>query len=224
MVDRPPSEVEDIMSKSDIEQVAEDAQANYDLEARLRGRPMRERGITLFTDEVKGEELGGVEEIRNQLQMVVGKRRWGLIGDLDLLEQVEGEKDQAAIDDLKAKIAAKREELAETGVTVKLRAVPEIIVKDTRRKAKRYLGVKGKVGEDQIEDYSEEITNQVLAVTIQSIEFHEDDYKVEKVNVADARNLRSFLPPSEFDRLDRKLYEIQFQASISEQATDNTDF
>src|SRR4051812_48451685 len=69
---------------TDVEKVTK---KGFNMRERLEGRALRQAKITLYLDEDAGLELGHAEDMRNQANMVVGRSRAGILGDIDALEE-----------------------------------------------------------------------------------------------------------------------------------------
>jgi uncharacterized protein (UPF0335 family) len=133
-----------------------------------------------------------------------------------LTEQIEN------LEERKAELIA---ELEKTGLVVQLRAVPPVIEKDCRRKAKETLGIQSKnVPEDLMEDMRKTELAHLMTVTIQSIPDIATDTVNDDVTYQDAIDLMDLLPPGQWSRLDEKLYEVQFTDAISRQIESQEDF
>lgn len=211
----------------DIQQIAEEAVAEaregFELEEVLTGTPSRFKTIRVFTDEATGEELGGVEVERNEQGLPTGIRRWGLAKVIAEL-QVDEEANAAELKKARAKAKSLAKKLDSTALDIELQAVPRVVKKDARRKARKELGIKGHVPEDLMEDYADEFDAQILSRSVVSIYSVAKDAKNRELTVAGARHLRNMLPESEYGRLDRAVSELQFRAVIAEKATSNADF
>jgi hypothetical protein len=226
----------------------------FDLKARLEGRGLRRGSITLYLDEEKGVELGDAYDVRNQLGGFIRRERSGVIGDLDIAREqrenltteyeqkleawktaeIEGDKepeapDTSELDATIAEIEAKHDalvaELEQTGLVLQLRAVPPVIQKDCHRKAKATLEITEKnVPADKEDEFKACELAHLLSVVVQSITDIESDTVNDDVTYDDAKALMDFLPPSQWARLDAKLYEVQFTDAISRSIESQEDF
>ena len=218
------------MTNDAIKETAEEARAEYDLDARLRNIPKRkEDGFIVYTDEITGEALGYAKDIeaeKNQIGITIvpGYRaRAGLVGKLDELETA-GEPDTKAIAKLKKEIAALRAALKATAFSFVLAAVPPIVNDVAKREAKKRAGIKGKITEDKISDYSDEYTAIIFSKVMTSFTDLQNGAVVSPVTAGQAKSFKSYLPESEYGRLVHKINELQFKATIDESATADADF
>lgn len=195
-----------------------EAAEGFDLKARLQNRGLREGQITLYLDEEAGLELGSARDVKNQLQIVVGRVQEGILGELDKL----GEDDDRT--ELEAKRDALIKKLEASALIVKLRAVPPVIAKSARRRAKDSLKIKGKIADDQIEDYNDLYLAYLLSDTIVSITDVASGGVQGKLSYEDAKALKEYLPDQQFGRLDNKLAEIQFKDAVDESVSSDSDF
>lgn len=229
--------------KSDIEQIQDEAREGFSLRDRLAGVSQRRKTVTIYTDSAVGAELGSAEDQTDGLGLKTGRRvRKGLLGEMDALtERIEIELARAGTDKeavaavqadfdkaeaaLKRKIKAAQKKLNETAMVFTLQALPDIIVRDARRKARKELGIKNKnIPEDKQEDYSLEYTAQVVAASVATWVDNLDGKTHTGLTVEQARDLRDLLPFGQFARLDHAVYELSFEAAIGNQATDSADF
>lgn len=234
--------------KSDpIEEIIEEAREGYDMTARLMGVSRREKKVTVFTDAATGAELGGAEDI-----LVPGtdlksgqKRRWGVIGELDaigeragaLAKQIEQNPDLAEAyeseitelekrrKDLEAKAKRLLKKMRSTSLEFTIRAVPDLVLRSTRRTTRAALGIKKKgIPEGMEEDYKLEYTAQLLAASVASWTDNMDGSTHASLTVEHAGALRDMLPPGQFERLDEAMYELSMEVSIGRSVTDDVDF
>jgi hypothetical protein len=196
----------------DVKQIVTEAQEEFDLEARLTNRKMRTGQITVFTDEVLAEAHSDAERA---------------VALLERARDIAGEDDDTendALPALKEAAAAALEELNKTAITFHFQAVPPIIQKAGRRKARKDMGLKSEVPADKVEEFSDLITAYLLSdCTVRYVD-HQSGTTVNDLTVKAARALINFLPDAEFKRLDLKLGEVQFKNVISESATAQIDF
>lgn len=211
---------------SEVEDVVTEAKAGFDLETRLQRRTMRDDTITIFTDEVAGEKLGFAKDVdeKNIFGVVTGKKR-SRSGVLGRIDELDPEKDAAAIKKLQKEAAALRAQLKATSIDFKLRAVPTIVIDDCRRKAKIDTGIKGKgIPEDKEEDFNKSHTAHVLTQVVSSYTDAESGTTSGILTLKDAKALGSYLPPYEFLRLNTTVSNLQYKNSIDESVTAQADF
>lgn len=203
------------------EDIIAEAKQGFDLETRLRNRGLREGEITLYTDEALGQKLGEARDVVNQWGAFVRRVQTGVLGEIDRLDP---DQDATRIAELEAERDEIIEELNRTSLTVKLRAVPPIIARDAKRRAKATLNIKGKIGEDQEEEFNDAFTAHVLSDLIVSIRDNETGAENGKQTYQDCVALHDLLPASEYRRLDAKVAEIQYSDAVSEAITRDPDF
>lgn len=230
----------------DIEEVQGEARKTFDMRARLAGASRRTKVISVYTDDTAGEVLGSVEDEKIGEYKTGRKIRTGLIGELDEIKeratQAIGLLDEEAEDyaertneineqltteaaEVVEKITELREQMRKSSMTFTLQALPDIIVRDMRRKSKAALDIKGKnIPEDREDEYLLEYTAQMLSASTQQFVDHESGDTFSELSVEQAHNLRDFLPPGQFPRLDRAMVELSIEVAISNQATDSPDF
>jgi len=241
------------IDQAEVERIAKITKKGFDLKARLEGRGLRRASITLYLDEELGAELGDAHDIRNNLGIVVGRERSGLIGELDKITEaraaavsewdktIEKNPDMPEADRIKlkgviagfderiAELEAKRDEmvaeLTKTGITIHMRAVPPVIHKDCHRKAKQTLGIETKkVPDDLKEALVLAETAHLMSVMFQTITDNQTGDVNNDVTYEDATALMDFLPPSQWARLDAKIGEVQFTDAISRSIESQEDF
>lgn len=232
--------------ENEFDEIMDEARTGFDLRDRLAGVRRRQKTVTVFTDSETGAELGGVEtKYLPGTDIVQGKRRWGVQGRLDeLREKADSlakriEQTPTLADEYRQEIAALEEEmkglsdeastllkkLQETALIFKMQALPDIIIRDTRRKARKALDIKGKdIPESMQEQYGLEHVATLLAASVQSWKDNSDGKVYDSLSVQQARDLRDYLPAGQFPLLDEAMLELSFQASIGEHATDSADF
>lgn len=223
---------------TDAEDFIEEVRDGYSLRDRLRGVSTRTKTVTLHTDAVAGEALGGAEDIVDGYGLVQGRRRWGLIGDLELLveqanrlseedspDEAEVKAIAAQIDELKAEVPAAVKKLEKSALIVTVRTVPNLIIRDCRRKARKALGIKGKsIPEARLEEYELEHLAHLVAASVESWEDRQAKQKFTSMTLDEARALRDELPFGQFAKLDRAIGELSFEAAIANNITDTPDF
>jgi hypothetical protein len=222
-----------------IEGIAVTAKKGFDLQARLKGRGLRRASITLFLDEEKGVELGWARDVKDGLGNTLGVDRSGVLGDLDLAvanlaaTEVLAKGPKAA--DVKqaqqrvAELEARRDELVaeltKSGLVIQMRAVPPVIQKDCRRRAKDTLNITAKNVPDEImEEFSVSNTAHLMTVMFQSITDNESGEVSDSVSYDDAISLIEYLPTGQMSRLDVLMGEVQFTDAISESIESQEDF
>lgn len=196
--------------------------ATFDLSERLKNRGLRSGSIKIYTDEVTGAELGAADDIKNSWGVTTGRRQTGVLGEIDRLDKESPTYDQD-LARLNTEAARLKAILDETALTFNLRAVPPVIAKDAKRRARASLNIKGKVDDDRIEEFNESFTAHLLSDTITSVE-DADGNENGKQTYEQCLELLRYLPASEFNRLDGKLSEIQFADAVSAEYIETADF
>lgn len=218
--------------------IIEEAREGYSLRDRLRGVSVRTKTVTLYTDAVIGAELGGAEDLVDGYGLKGARRRWGLMGELDTAVekaaalQRQDDPDEAevlavasTIDDLKGKIPPLVKKLEKSALVVTARAIPQFVIRDVRRKAKKALGIKGKgIPEARQEEFGLEHLAQLVAASVDSWEDRSAGQKFSNMTLDEARALRDELPAGQFDKLDRAIGELSFESAIASNVTDTPDF
>lgn len=239
--------------ETEARELEKNAKRGFSLSDRLRNRGLRKASVVLFLDEELGEELGNSAEATDQFGNGLG--RWeeeGVLGSLAALqrlkdamvaehEQMSNEDevletkkripklDTSKVDSQIGELEKKRDEmvvrLAKTGITVKMRAVPPIIQKDCRRKAKVQLGIESKnVPEALQESFSEALSAHLMDVILQSVTDNETGEVNHDVSYDDAIELMGYLPPSQWARLEEAISKVQYTDAISQSIETQEDF
>lgn len=215
-----------------------EAKATFNLADTLRGRGFRTGSITVYTDEILGEkhfdleaELKKVKDSTSSLGILLDAA--GELGltdaalalqplfDAALLSGV----DAAKVAEIEAQLAPIKAELEATSFTFNLRAVPPIVVKDARRRAKKSLGIIGKnISENLEEEFLEYASAYVLSSMVTSYVQHASGITIDNLSDSDARDLGDLLPEGEFARLSAKVNDIQFKTVVGANVTETPDF
>ena len=219
-----------------ITQIVAEAKAGFNLTARLQGRALRTGSITVYTDEIAGEKYKAIDlklqqisdSAANLKKLAEAARNVGLEAGAVALETEAGNAlantDLAAYAALETEQEAVKAELDASSLTFELRAVPEIIVKDTRRKSNLALSIKGPVPEDRQDEWGEYFTALLLTQVIRKVTDHATGDSAESISLEDARSLGDYLPLSQFQRLSVKMADVQYKNSISDSVTAEADF
>lgn len=239
------------MTETDVlENIEADTKKGFDLLERLKNRGLRRATLTLFLDEELGPKLGWAYDVNHPTQnYFIRREREGVVGELDALdekyEEAKAELEASAAtkavttkahDAFEKEWADKREalqaevteltaELAKTGLTISMRAVPPVIQKNTRRQAKEKLGITEKgIPEDRTDEFNLSQLAYLMTVMFQSV----TDVESGDVNTAtsydDAMALIDFLPPGQFERLNETMGRVQFTDAISRSIEGQEDF
>ena len=228
----------------DVDAVAEAAREEFDLEEFLQEIPVRTKTITVYTDEVTGEKLGGLETYteRNALGLEVPKiRKWGVKGKLVTLEgEIQRLSELATPDDaqkkeLRAKKAERKKletealeleaKLEASALEIELRSLAPELVKTARRKARTTLGIKGKNGTpEQEEKFPDENNAQLIHRSILAVTRKATGHVNKGISLEGARALQNRLPSSEFLKIITTIGHLSFESAIATQATEDPDF
>lgn len=239
--------------KAEADKITKTTKRGFDLKERLKGRGLRKASITLFLDEEIGPKLGWAytaehkdllgnvvrtERIREGVEGELDQRREALEADDKArtasitaggITTAEAERlrnaDLAKITELEAERDTLLEQLTKTSLVVKMKAVPPVIQKDTRRKAKERLEITSKnIPEDIAEEFNIAITAFLMSEMFTSIYDAESGETNFEVTYEDAIDLFELLPPGQWERLDVQMGEIQFTDAISRSIEGQEDF
>ena len=109
--------------------------------------------------------------------------------------------------------------------SIELRALPKVIVKDARRRAKKTLGLTGQsVPADQEDALEDEVKLEILVDQIQRFRDNSTGEERSKLSLDRVRGIVDFLPEGQSDKLVNAAMALQFQNVISEEAIAQADF
>jgi hypothetical protein len=230
------------MGKKNVteESIRTEAREGYSLFERLAESNHRTKTVTVYTDNALGAELGYAFD-EEDFGIKTGQRvRKGLIGELDELKEraaliaehgTEEEAEAAILEieaakkSLVAKVKKIQKQMQASALVFTLQSVPELVIKDSKRKARKALGIKGKgIPEAQQEDYDSEYTCQLLAASVLSWEDKKVGKKFDSLSVEEAHGLQDLLPRGQFPLLDSAMVELSLEAAIANHAVDDVDF
>lgn len=226
--------------KNTIDAIQDEAREGYSLFERLSESTHRTKTVTVYTNAALGAELGYALD-EEDMGIRTGRRvRKGLLGELDELKEraariaADGteEEAEAAIDEigkakkrLTAQVKKIQKQMQADALVFTLQSVPELVIKDARRKARKALGLKSKgIPEAQQEEYNDEYTCQLLSSSVVSWEDRKAGKTFHSLSVEEARNLQNLLPRGQFPLLDAAMVELSFEATIANAAVDDVDF
>lgn len=243
------------MSNSILEQTPSEIRSTvkrgFDVTARLKNRGLRKASITLYLDELLGLEIGTAEDVYDQFGNVTERRRAGIAGDIDALQfsikntqeantaaadsaEVLGQEapvpadtsdDIERLEVLEKKYDELVAELNKTALVIQMRAVPPVIEKDCRRRARDTVGITAKgVPEDVREEYNLAQVMHLMTVMFQKITDNESGESNDEFTYQDAVDLSDYLPPSQWIRLENKMAEVQYTDAISRNIEQQEDF
>lgn len=241
-------------AQEEIEKLEQVTKRGFNLKERLENRGLRKETVVLYLDEELGPELGWAYPIKNQIGEQIAWERSGVIGEIDETENgkmqahaaynmnvakmseedaAEAKKNLDAIVagfDKQLKTLYKRKDeliakLTETGLTVKLRAVPPIIQKDTARRARKTLGIEEKgIPEDRKDVYYIAEQAHLMTVMVQSVTDNSTNISNDEMTYDDAIAMMDFLPPGQWERLNDAIFRVQFTDAISRSIESQEDF
>lgn len=129
------------------------------------------------------------------------------------------------MDELEKKRDVLVAELTKTALVIRLRAVPPVIQKDCRRKAKLTLGIDTKgIPEELEEEFFLANTAHLMTVIFQSITDNESGEVNTEFTYQDAIDLMGYVPPAQFARLDMMMGQVQYMDAISLSIEGQEDF
>ena len=224
-----------------VDKIAETTKKGFDLATRMKKRGLRKATITLFLEDEKGVELGWDRDFTDQFGNIIAPDREGIIGRLATLaidqaailatRDESGKKSKAptGLEEEIATLTKQRDdlvvELTATAIVIRMRAVPPVIQKDTRRQAKVLLKLTEKaIPEDKMEEFNIAQTAYLMTVMFQSITDNETGDTNTSVSLDDAMVLMDWLPPGQLERLDQMMGQVQFTDSISRTIENQEDF
>ncbi|GAB2699479.1 hypothetical protein BKA24_001806 [Microbacterium marinum] len=217
------------MSERTADQIIAEATESFDLIDTLEHRPLVTDSITLYSDEPAGRELGGIEQLYKEVKGIrvpAGKRRWGALGEIDLLRETnkDGVNDEAISAQLTIAEAAKAK-LEASALTFHFQGLPEFIMEEARASAQAAVGIEkmSEITPEQGEQFSDRLSAEIVSRIVTVIV--DAKGRTAPVPSADAiPKARTRFPRTEWARLAAKISEVQYAASISEQAVGNADF
>lgn len=216
------------------EQVISEAKSTFDLSARLRGRPMRTKSVIVYTDEVAAERiqdlevcLQGLTDLPTNVKSIASAaRHLGMEEVADNLERIaaSGVRDIEEFTRMEEEKAELVEQLKASALKIELQAIPEIILKDCRRQARKNLGIKGSgVPDERIEEFTDTVTAIALTKAVTSVRDPEGNVSTD-LTVDGARDLQGYLPASEFGKIDQALADLGYRNVVAGAITDDPDF
>ena len=133
----------------------------------------------------------------------------------------ERDKAQERLEEIQPEIDRLRAQLEETSLTIGLRYLPPLIIKDAKLKSRKHIGIK-KVTEDDYEEYMTEFNAQILSRACTYVETPTG--RNPGIDPEEARNLYGLLPYSEQERLDAAINKLVFQGKIAASLALDADF
>lgn len=178
--------------------------------------------------------IGEIDSAKNAREDLIAQRtaRFTAAGeeeDKDAAKALSVYPDMLPLEEKIADLEAKRDELivelAKTAMHFELRAVPPIIQKDMRRRARQTLEIKEKdIPEGLTEEFNTAEAAHLMTVIIQSVKDNETGEVNTEVTYEDAIDMMGYIPPAQFARLDELMGKIQFTDAISREIESQEDF
>lgn len=195
------------------EEVIKQVKRGFSLKERLEKRGLRRVSVTLFLDENVGADHREVVEKIAALEKGVDT---GDLAEAGVAEEIKA---------LNAMRLELEEALKRESLVVALRAVPPVIAKDCRRRARASVGVETKtVPDDKMEEFVQSYNAHLLSMTAQSVTDTASGEVNEGLSYEDAQALIDLLPSGQYDRLAGALNEVQFRDSFSKSIEAQEDF
>ena len=201
---------------AEIAAVVTEAKKSFSLTDRVKGRNLRDDSVTIYLDEVTGAAIGGARDLKNGFGVTVDRERWGVLGEID---KAVADDPEADVSELRAEVVELMKTLRESALTYHLHAVPEVVVKAARRKAKQAVGPRAQ----NIEDYDDTLYAHLLAAMVRKV-VDADGAESGGLDFDGAVIVQGYTPPDEYSKVIAKVNEIQFKQAISDQATGSADF
>jgi len=193
-----------------------------DIVAFLENKGTRSGQITIYTDEQAGLELGTAKDVTNQIGLTIGREQTGVLGEIDKLDE-KSETYQKGLKALEKKRDAILERIRESGLTFHITAVPPFVAQSHQNQARRELGFKGKLSEEQQKQVDDVASDILFSDVITSI-VSADGASSGSITKEQAKALRERLPRSEKARLDYKIIDLQFSESFDQSVASDSDF
>ena len=139
------------------------------------------------------------------------------------------EPNTAEVDARIAELEKRREELVaemnRDAIVIRMRAVPPVIQRDCRRKAKATLGIESKnIPDEKIEQYNLAHAAHMMTVMFQSITDNASGETNTGIDYDEAIDLMGYLPAGQYDRLDTMMGQVQYTDAISRSIEGQEDF
>lgn len=116
-------------------------------------------------------------------------------------------------------------ELIGTAIVINMTAVPNVIQKDTRRRAKETIGITEKgVPDDRKAEFNLAQTAHLMTVMFKLVTDNETGDANDVLSYDDAIALMDYLPLGQFRRLDQMMGQVQFTDAISLSIEGQEDF
>jgi 8-oxo-dGTP pyrophosphatase MutT (NUDIX family) len=214
-----------VIDPTKIDDLIAEAKTGFDLRGELEATPKREDQITLYTDEPAGVLLGHPGVPKTLFAAAVEPT--GILGALDQFGPADPSDDPETVKE-RGELESRREALItileSTAYTVGLRNIPPLLREAARREAKQELGIKGKVGESDIERFNYANNKYLLVKSATYIYSHAAKSVIRDVKPDDAGALLDLLPESEVARLTAKIRELLNSETVSSAVTNSPDF
>ena len=225
-----------------FESIKEEERESYDLAERLAGTRNRTITVTVYTDEEAGAELGGVEDVRGFGGVVIDRRRWGLLGELEVLQEtgkfLKGLSERTPVQDRELeRIAGEITRISEeypkimarlnaTAYTFELQSLNKDEMLKVGKEARLSAGIKGnnKVPAKLEDKVAKAGTDILLQKSVKRWADHSAKLAFTELTREQAAVFREMLPATEYERLDKAITDLSIQRQIAESITDTPDF
>ena len=205
----------------DIEEIATEARDTFDFDDAIQGVTYRDGVQKVYRDSKTAQLIGHAIDLKNNLGQVVGREQKGLLGQIDAALAEDAEAD---VSDLRKELSELMLKLELSALTFHIVAVPPMIEKVQKSKARKQFAIKGgNVPEDKLAAFGDKYTALMFAACIGKV-VNAEGAETGQLTVGQAEGLVSYLHPSEFAKLDAKLRDVQYEQSISDQAVLDADF
>jgi hypothetical protein len=218
-------------AETDVEQIVQRAQDEFDLEAELNDQSRITKTVRVYLDQVAGHALGGIE-IREEVGEfgipVLKTHAWGIlekIADLTSTDE-DAKKNDREVKALKEEAKALQARLEASAMDLELTWVPSIVKDDAHRAARSALGIHEKVTttHPRHDEYAKEYDAQTLQRIVLSVTKVATGAKNKGISIEGARSLRGKLPDWEWAKVNDEIAELLWEKHISSQAVENKDF
>ncbi len=195
---------------TDANEIVAETKKEFNLMDRLKSRPIRTTEVTVFTDEV------------------LGAKHMELAEKLAAAKVEAADPDSSATDDDYADLAAETKRVAnlvaETAITLKLRALPPIVAEAAARTTRKTLGIKGQITADNSAAYSDLYTAQMISDSVETVKDHQTGQTMSGISPEEAQALRDYLPNGEFNKIDVAIGDLSVRSHIATTLSEDADF
>lgn len=218
-----------LIEQDEIDGVVREIKRGFSLKDRLKKRGLRKVTLTVFLDENVGAEHRDVAEKVAEIDETIAQIRPILDGTKDDVVRQTAQTEIDRLEAERAPLVVKRDELAERvkrdSFTISLQAVPPVIAKDARRRARETMGIEQKdIPKDRLEDFAPVYNAHLLAMVCQTITDNSTGETNDSISFQEATDLFDVLPSHQGVRLAEALNEVQFRDAFSKTIEAQEDF